>query len=347
MAEVFAGMSGGIDSSAAAFLLKEEGHSVTGVTFTAFQEEGYKKCCSIEEITAAKSVCSFLGIPHKIIDVKDVFQAKIIQNFIKSYQAGLTPNPCVLCNRYVKFGALLEYSLSQGAEFFATGHYAGVIKQGGDFLIEKGLDPSKDQSYFLSYIEKNKLPFIKLPLGGYHKKEIRSIVEKAKLPISPHKAESQDICFIKDDYREFLRTQGVIEKEGSFIYQDKKAGIHKGIPFYSFGQRRGLNVAAGERVYIREFDVKNNTIKLGEKPLSKEFNVKKLNIFTDKFIAGRYGVQVRYQSAVIDGDVKIKEDSAHVELDRPHEIITPGQFAVFYKGDFVYASGEIERVVLL
>jgi len=346
MKKVFVGMSGGIDSSAAAFLLKQDGYEVTGVTFTAFREEGYKKCCSLEDIQAAKKVCEFLGIFHITIDVKDVFQTKIIKNFIESYKNGLTPNPCILCNRFVKFGIVMEYALSEGADFFATGHYASVDEEDGEYFIKKGIDAARDQSYFLSFVEKEKLLFILLPLGKYYKKEIREIVQKAALPVSPSKPESQDICFITSDYRDFLKNQGVPEKEGDFIYANKRVGIHRGIPYYSYGQRRGLNVPLGKRVYVRKFDLLTNRIFLGEKPLSASFTVKNLNVFTNKFKDGRYSILVRYQSPFNEGDVSIKGGTASVKLEKPCEIVTPGQYAVFYKDDRVYASGEIDRVDL-
>jgi tRNA-specific 2-thiouridylase len=173
------------------------------------------------------------------------------------------------------------------------------------------------------------------------------MAEKANLPISPRKKESQDICFIKDDYRDFLKSQGVMEKEGYFIYKGIKISKHRGIPFYCYGQRRGLAVAAGERVYIREFDTEKNTILLGNKPMSKNFRVAMLNVFSSKFTEGKYSVRVRYQSAPADCTVSLEGESAVISLEKACEIVTPGQFAVFYKDGFVYASGKIESVSLL
>ncbi len=340
-------MSGGIDSSAAAYILKRNGFNVTGVTFTALNKEGLKKCCSIEEIAAAKDVCRFLGIKHKIIDIRDIFEAKIIKYFIDSYRSGLTPNPCVYCNRFVKFGAMLEYALSEGADYFATGHYAGIEEINGNSFIKKGTDKEKDQSYFLSYIEKEKLPYIKLPLGAYKKQDVREIIKESGLPVNPHKPESQDVCFINGDYRDFLIKRGVEENPGDFIYLNKTAGFHKGIPFYSLGQRRGLNISVGNRAFIREFDLENNRIMLGDKPLSREFTVRGLNIFTGDFTNGRFSVQIRYRSNIIEGSVKIEGDGAEVFLIEPQEIISPGQFAVFYRDDLVYASGVIRDVRLI
>lgn len=347
MSNVFVGMSGGIDSSVAAFLLRKKGHDVTGITFTAVNESGVKKCCSIEEIRSARKVCEHLGIPHRVIDLKDIFRAKIIQNFIESYKKGDTPNPCVLCNRFIKFGALLEYSLSEGAEHFATGHYARIVRKSGGYFISRGKDAKKDQSYFLSYIEKDKLQHILLPLGGLDKPAVRKIAVKAGLPIDARKPESQDICFIQDDYRDFLALHGVKEKHGEFILNGKKIGIHKGVPFYSFGQRRGLNIAAGERVFIREIDAAHNRIVLGEKPVSRCFTVERPNVFAERFKNGTYDIQVRYQSRLIKGKAEYLNGIISVELERPAEIVAPGQFAVFYRRGLVAASGPVKTIRLL
>lgn len=347
MSTVYVGMSGGIDSSVAAWLLKKKGHDVTGVTFTAVNEQGSKKCCSIEEIQSARKVCGFLGIPHKIVDLKDIFRAKIIQSFIESYRKGDTPNPCVLCNRFVKFGALLEYSLSEGAEYFATGHYARIVRRGGMNYFARGKDPKKDQSYFLSFIEKDKLSHIMLPLGGLKKTDVRKIAVKAGLPVDSRKAESQDICFIRDDYREFLALHGVKERHGDFVLKGKKIGIHRGIPFYSFGQRRGLNVAAGERVFVRELDSAHNRIVLGEKPMTREFSVTRPNIFTGSFREGTYDIQVRYQSDIARGKAVLVDHELKISLEKPFEIVAPGQFAVFYRRGLVIASGPIKEIRLI
>ena len=346
MPKIFVGMSGGIDSSFAAFLLKQQGLEVYGITFVGPQEEGAKKCCTIEDVKKAKEVCNFLHIEHKVINLEDIFSSKIISYFIKNYENGLTPNPCILCNRFIKFGALLEYSLSEGADFFATGHYAQIKEFGKEILIKRGRDLIKDQSYFLSYIEKDKLQYIKLPLGKFNKKEIKKMAIKNNLPINPEKPESQDICFIKNDYREFLIKKGVPKRKGNFIYEKRIVGTHDGVPFYSFGQRRGLKIALGERVFVRELNTKKNEIIVGKKPISKEFIVNNINIFTEKFQNGAYGVQFRYQSPPEQAQVFIDKQKIFVKMKNQRELVTPGQFAVFYKNNYIYASGIIESITL-
>ncbi len=345
MSHIYVGMSGGVDSSAVAWLLQQQGHSVTGITFVGLVEQGSKKCCSLEEINSARKVCDYLGIGHKTLDLKDIFEAKIVSRFVRDYERGLTPNPCVLCNRHIKFGALLEFALSQGADAFATGHYARIAEVEGELLLRKAHFAPKDQSYFLSFVEKDMLPYMRFPLGDYKKPEVRQIVDDSGMPIKADKAESQDVCFIKDDYRDFLRGAGIEEKEGEFWYNGAKVGKHKGIPFYSYGQRRGLNVALGERAFVREFDQAQNRIILGPKPTARRFTVRDMNIFTDKFVSGAYDVQIRYQSAIIPARVDRTESGASIEMEHPQEIVSPGQIAVFYVGDLIYASGVIECVV--
>ena len=346
MPSVFVGMSGGIDSSVAAYLLKREGFDVVGITFTGVYEEGVKKCCSYEEVINAKKVCDFLSIPHKTINLKDLFESKIISYFIESYKAGLTPNPCILCNRFIKFGFLFDYSIAEGADFFATGHYARIVKKGKDFFIKRGIDEAKDQSYFISYIEKEKLPYIKLPLGNFYKSEVKKIAEEINLPLNPNKYESQDICFVPKDYREFLLKRKVEGVEGNFLYEGKIAGRHRGIPFYSFGQRRGLGISTGKRVFVRGFNIEKNEIILGEKPFSREFFVDNLNVFVENFEDGEYEVQFRYQSKPEKCSVNSLCYGIKITLNSPRELVTPGQFAVLYRENMVYLSGVIKEVKL-
>lgn len=211
----------------------------------------------------------------------------------------------------------------------------------------RGADGSKDQSYFLSYVEGSRLDKILFPLGNFVKSEVRKIAEEAGLPVPPPSGESQDICFVQGDYRDFLRKSGITGTPGEFILDGKVAGTHHGIPFYSYGQRRGHGVAAGRRVFVREFDIENNRVILGDVPLSREFDAGELNIFTPEFTDGEYDIQVRYQSKAARGKVRLEDGTAHIVLDEPVEIIAPGQFAVFYRNDFIYAAGQISQVKLM
>ena len=347
MKRVYVGMSGGVDSSAAAYLLKEAGYDVCGITFVAAVETGTKKCCSLEEIEAARRVCRFLGIPHEVIDLKDVFEARVIQYFVASYEAGLVPNPCVMCNRYIKFGALLEEALARGADKVATGHYARVEAVEDGWGLFRGKDKLKDQSYFLSYVEREILPYVILPLGGMEKSEVRELVRRAGLPLSADKGESQDVCFVPGDYREYLRKRGVREREGEFVLDGRVIGHHRGVAFYSLGQRRGLGVAAGKRLYVREVDARNNRLVLGDAPQSRELWVGKVNVLVDDLKNGHYDVLLRYQSFLTGCEVSWEGERLHVVLDEPREIVTPGQFAVLYAGERVVASGMIEETRLL
>ncbi|OHD55489.1 MAG: tRNA 2-thiouridine(34) synthase MnmA [Spirochaetes bacterium GWF1_51_8] len=356
MPKVFVGMSGGVDSSTAAYLLQKDGYSVEGVTFDTGFCLRCQRCRHIEfEVSKsglpgadeAMHVCRHLGIPHHIVRLGHEFQSKVVRYFIDSYLIGFTPNPCVMCNRYIKFGALLDYALSRGADFLATGHYVRTAVHNGSTLIRRGNDPLKDQSYFLAYVEPAKLGKVLFPLGEMNKPQVRDTASDAGLPVPPPSGESQDICFVQGDYRDFLRQNGVTGTPGDFILDGKVIGRHTGIPFYSFGQRRGHGVAVGKRVFVRGFDTEKNQVLLGDIPAAREFTAGKLNIFTPEFTDGRYEIQVRYQSKIAHGSVRLENGAAHVMLDEAHEIVAPGQFAVFYKGDYIYAAGQIERVTLL
>ncbi len=346
MKRVFVGMSGGVDSSAAAFLLKEAGYAVEGVTFVAAVETGTKKCCSLEEIESARQVCRFLGIPHHVIDLKDVFEARVIRYFLEEYQQGLVPNPCVMCNRHIKFGALVEECLSRGADMVATGHYARIVPLEDGPGLFCGKDTTKDQSYFLSYVRREMLSYVLLPLGDMTKSEVRKIVSDSGMPISSSKAESQDVCFVPGDYRDYLKVHGVRLVPGDFVYGGQVVGKHEGIALYSLGQRRGLRVAVGKRLYVREIDAKNHRIILGELPKSRKLWLRGVNVLVGAFGEGEYEVQLRYQSKRIRGVALWENDTLAITLSQPAEIVTPGQIGVLYSGDRVVASGIIDKTVL-
>ncbi|MGL4367073.1 MAG: tRNA 2-thiouridine(34) synthase MnmA [Brevinemataceae bacterium] len=358
---VFIGMSGGIDSSAAAQLLVDQGFQVTGVTFVGLGKDAPKsfgkqilsqkssrKCCSSEEVLIAKDICYNLGISHITLDLTEIFAQEVKQPFIQSYLKGETPNPCILCNRFVKMGALIEFALKNGADYVAMGHYTGIECVNGEYLLKSGKDLRKDQSYFLSFLKPEYLQYLMFPLADKEKSEIRAIIDNSDLPISSSKSESQDVCFIDNDYREYLKEHGVQNYPGDMILDNNIIGQHKGAAFYALGQRRGLETSIGKKVFVRKIDADNNKIYLGEKPKSNMFKVSDLNIFSKSFTEGTWLVQTRYRSARIPADITfINQDTIQVMLSEPQEIVTPGQYAVFYRNDFIYAAGKIIETELL
>ncbi len=358
---VFVGMSGGVDSSASVKILQEQGYKITGVTFVGLGKEqtlqrgknsfvgkSSRKCCSVEEVLVAKEVCFSLGISHITLDLAEEFKEKVRDPFVNSYLSGETPNPCMLCNRFVKMGALVDFALKQGADYVAMGHYSGVELVDGEYLLKTGKDKNKDQSYFLALLKPEILPYLIFPLAHKEKDEIREIIDRSDLPLKGNKVESQDVCFVDDDYRDYLRDQGVPEKKGTLLLNEKIVGDHTGVAFYALGQRRGLGISVGQKVFVREIDVKNNKIVLGEKPKSKVFRVTDLNIFSKHFKEGNWEIQIRYRSSRVLGEIKfLDENTIEVLLSEAQEIVSPGQYAVFYKNDYIYGAGKIKDVDLL
>lgn len=346
--KIFVGMSGGVDSTASLKILYDEGWAVEGLTFVGLGEAGTRKCCSAEEIGDAKRVCAALGVPHRVLDLKELFRARVRNPFVQSYLKGETPNPCMLCNRFAKFGALVEYAVGEGASYVAMGHYSGLECLDGEYFFKIGTDAAKDQSYFLGMIEPELLPYLKFPLADKTKAEVRSIVAASGLPIRADKSESQDICFVPADYRDYLRAEGIPETPGPILYEEKVIGTHRGAPFYALGQRRGLGVALGEKAFVRTIDAVNNTIILGKKPASRRFTVDGLNVFSKKFGNGPWLVQTRYRSVRGRAELSAYDGaSCSVLLREPQEIVSPGQYAVFYQDGLVYAAGRIASAELL
>ncbi|MGL5255047.1 MAG: tRNA 2-thiouridine(34) synthase MnmA [Brevinema sp.] len=345
--KIFVGMSGGVDSTASLKILHDQGHDVEGLTFVGLGETGSRKCCSVEEIADAKRVCTALGVGHRVLDLKELFKARVRNPFVQSYLNGETPNPCMLCNRFAKFGALVEYAIGEGADAVAMGHYSGVECVNGEYFFRTGKDKAKDQSYFLAMIEAELLPYLIFPLADKTKSEIREIVAASGLPIRADKSESQDICFVPEDYRDYLRQEGISEKSGPMLMEGKQVGDHSGVAFYALGQRRGIG-AHGKKTYVRSIDAQHNTIILGEKPRSKRFFVDKMNIFSREFTDGSWLVQTRYRSSRGAATIgNFNGSSCSVELQEPQDIVSPGQYAVFYKDELVYAAGQITKIELL
>jgi tRNA-specific 2-thiouridylase len=345
-------MSGGVDSSVAAALMLEQGFQCAGITLELQKRES--NCFSLSNLNDAKNVALNLGFEHYALDYTDEFDKYVIRRFAEAYEQGETPNPCIECNRNVKFNLLLlnaRLGAHQiGFDFLATGHYARVTHDpaSGRFLLQKALDDKKDQSYVLYCLTQQQLEKVRFPLGELSKQEVRKIAEDKKL-VNAAKGESQDICFVPDgDYGSFIeKYTGKIYPHGDIIdLEGNKIGRHKGIIRYTIGQRRGLGVAANIPVYVTAKSVADNTVTLGQDSalFSKSLTAKNINLIAcvDLKKPMRVMVKTRYlqtaQSAVAE---QTEEDSLHIEFDAPQRAITPGQAAVMYDGGIVVGGGTI------
>ncbi len=352
-------MSGGIDSSVAAVMLHEQGYEVVGMTMKTWDyasSGGNKKetgCCSLDSINDARNIAVQLGFPHYIIDIREEFGDFVINHFTDEYLAGRTPNPCVLCNTHIKWDALLRRADQLGCEFIATGHYANIRQENGRYVISKGLDEHKDQSYALWGISQKSLARTIFPLGNLRKSEIRQMALERGFTELVNKPESYEICFIPDnDYRSFLkrRVEGLEEQVagGEFVLEDGTVvGKHEGYPFYTIGQRKGLGIALGFPAYVTRIEKEQNRVVLGNyEELSKNaMTVGKLNM-------GKYAdlldqpiptiTKVRYNDAGTDAIVEQVGDKMKVHFLHGVHAIAPGQAAVFYEGNDVVGGGWIE-----
>lgn len=342
--KVMVAMSGGVDSSVAAALLKEEGYEVFGVTMNHYKGEN--------DLEAAHQVAQKLKIHWSVVDYTKEFKKMVIDYFCREYLAGRTPNPCVVCNLKIKFGLLLEEAKSLGMNYFATGHYAinKFDQESKKFLLKRGADRSKDQSYFLYRLNQDILPYVLFPLGKLKKSQSRELAKKYGFS-NYKKEESQEICFIRDNnYRKFL-TQNIQDtiKPGKFIDKEGKIlGEHQGIPFYTIGQRKGLGVSLNKPRYVIEINSHQNTITLGDdKDLYKDkLLVKDLNFIPSDKISHsiKVEVKIRYNSKKFSAIISsYGKDKVLINFDEPQRAITPGQSAVFYQGDIVIGGGIIEK----
>ena len=352
--KVMIGMSGGVDSSVAAFLLQKESLEVIGATMKLYNNEDIdfvseKTCCSLDDVLDAKSVCARLGIRHYTLNMTEDFKKEVIERFISAYQNGFTPNPCIDCNRYMKFSKMLRKAQELDIDYVATGHYARIEKHGDRYILKKAVDLSKDQSYVLYSLTQEQLKVTKFPLGNYTKQQVREIAEENGF-VNARKHESQDICFVPDgDYSKFIEYYtGKTYPCGDFVDMNgKRLGEPKGIIRYTIGQRRGLGLALPASMYVVEKDVDNNKVILGfnDDLFKKEVNVKNISFTAcdglDK--PERLCAKIRYNQKEQPATVtQTDENHFTIVFDEPQRAITKGQAAVLYDGDTVVGGGTIE-----
>jgi tRNA-specific 2-thiouridylase len=352
MARVLVAMSGGVDSSVAAWLLQRQGHECMGVTMQLYDnpmvglDRGHT-CCSLDDVEDARSVARRLGMPHYVFNFKEAFERYVIRDFTESYLAGRTPNPCIRCNRFLKFDLLLHRARELGCDYIATGHYAIREQAGERFLLRKAVDVGKDQSYVLYAMTGDQFAHTLLPLGGLHKAEVRAIAEREGF-INARKRDSQDICFVPDgDYAAFLEryTGRALEPGDLLDLGGNVIGRHRGAAAYTIGQRRGLGFAAGDRVYVCAKDMEKNTVTLGPEEA----------LYTDTVLAEDWNwivppptepiparVKLRYrqveQPAVLE---RLSDGRVQMRFAAPQRAVSPGQAAVAYDGDTVLGGGTI------
>jgi tRNA-specific 2-thiouridylase len=351
MTKVVIAMSGGVDSSVAAALLKEQGYDVIGMMLRLWSEPGKEdsnRCCTPDSMAQARRVAANLDIPFYVIDAKDVFRETVVEYFLEGYARGETPNPCLICNRKIRWTFLLDHALALGADFMATGHYARVRRENEKVGLLRAVDRNKDQSYVLHVLDQEKLKHALFPVGEYTKPEIRAIAEKHGLPTASRK-DSQDLCFLAgEDYRNFLqRNAAEMLKPGEIVTREGLSiGAHNGLANYTIGQRKGLGVASPVPLYVITKDAVRNTLVVGTQ---EELGVGELIARDVSWLSGeiprepfRAEVKIRYTAKEAEARVTPMEgNQTQVTFDAPQRDITAGQAAVFYQNDIVIGGGII------
>lgn len=347
-------MSGGVDSSVAAYLMKSGGYDCIGCTMKLYTNEDIdapegKTCCSLDDVEDARSVAFRLGIPYYVFNFKDRFKEKVIDRFISSYESGQTPNPCIDCNRFLKFDGLYDRAKELGCDYIVTGHYARIEFDDitGKYMLKKAKDPSKDQSYVLYFLNQEQLAHTRFPLGSMSKSETRKIADNNGF-VNASKPDSQDICFVPDgDYVSFMeKYTGKIYPPGNYIDDSGNIiGTHKGYVHYTIGQRKGLGVAFGEPRFVSKIDPVNNTVTLTKEDalFTNTVNVSDMNWISGEAPLNpiKCKAKIRYRHKETDCTVYPEGNRAKIVFDEPVRAVTPGQAAVLYDGDVVLGGGII------
>lgn len=353
---VVVAMSGGVDSSVAAALLVQQGYDVIGIMMRLWSDSiessspMVNRCCTPDQMADARRVADHLNIPFYVLDAQSQFRSSIVQQFIDEHLAGRTPNPCIACNRKIRFGYLLGHAQALGAQFLATGHYARVKRTNKSYELLRGSDPNKDQSYVLYTLTQEKLAHVLFPVGEFVKEHVRELAEEFGLPVAS-KHDSQDLCFVVDgDHKGFLQRHGengfapgpIIDQKGNEL------GQHEGLPFYTIGQRKGLGISASQPLYILHKDKGRNAIVVGSLDAlgQKQFRVRGLNWISGMPVPSEKQVEIkiRYKAQAVPGHVDQSDGSeATIRLSSPARGVTPGQGAVFYDGDVCLGGGIISE----
>ncbi len=347
-------MSGGVDSSVAAALLKEQGYDVVGLMLKLWSDGDAERgrtnrCCTPADVDAARAVANQLGIPFYLINIADSFKAVVVDYFVAEYAAGRTPNPCLKCNRHIRYELLLNKALSLGAQFLATGHYARVRRFDGQYQLLRGVDVQKDQAYVLSVLGQHELAHALWPLGELTKPQVRELAARFQLPVA-EKVESQDLCFLANgDYRDFLTRHapaGSIRPGEIRDTAGKVLGEHRGLPFYTIGQRKGIRLAAPEPLYVIALDAVDNAVIVGPQ---HELGRRECTARDMHYVSGvqpiapfRASAKIRYKAREAAVTVQPQAARARIEFDEPQRDITPGQGLVLFDGEHVIGQGFIE-----